>query len=115
MMYDLQIGAIFYSRLLKKNFAIEIIPKGEQDWKNTRKPMGWHLKICKQCTADEEMKGLLRSFHNHRLQLRRWPSARVTTTARILATIVKYLEENIPCSYKIESSISPFSSGEISP
>ena len=27
MMYDLQIGAIFYSRLLKKNFAVEIIPK----------------------------------------------------------------------------------------
>ena len=27
MMYDLQIVAIFYSRLLKKNFAVEIIPK----------------------------------------------------------------------------------------
>ena len=56
---------------LKKNFAIEIIPKEEQGWKNIRKPMGWHLKICKQCTADEEMKGLLRSLHNHRLHLRR--------------------------------------------
>ena len=27
MMYDLQIVAILYSRLLKKNFAVEIIPK----------------------------------------------------------------------------------------
>ena len=27
MMYDLEIVAIFYSRLLKKNFAVEIIPK----------------------------------------------------------------------------------------
>ena len=27
MMYDLQIVAIFYSRLVKKNFAVEIIPK----------------------------------------------------------------------------------------
>ena len=27
MMYDLQIVAIFYSRLFKKNFAVEIIPK----------------------------------------------------------------------------------------
>ena len=27
MMYDLQIVANFYSRLLKKNFAVEIIPK----------------------------------------------------------------------------------------
>ena len=33
MMYDLQIGAIFYSRLLKKNVAVEIIPKEEQGWK----------------------------------------------------------------------------------
>ena len=37
MMYDLQIGAIFYSRLLKKNFAVEIIPKEEQGWKSIRK------------------------------------------------------------------------------
>ena len=29
-MYDLQIGAIFYSRLLKKNVAVEIIPKGDK-------------------------------------------------------------------------------------
>ena len=27
MMHDLQIVAIFYSRLFKKNFAVEIIPK----------------------------------------------------------------------------------------
>ena len=27
MMYDLQIDPIFYSRLLKKNFSVEIIPK----------------------------------------------------------------------------------------
>ena len=73
MMYDLQIGAIFYSRLLKKNVAVEIIPKEEQGWKNTRKPVGWHLKICKQCTANVEMKGLLRSLHNHRLHLWRSP------------------------------------------
>ena len=37
MMYDLYIGAIFCSRLLKKNFAIEIIPKEEQGWKSIRK------------------------------------------------------------------------------
>ena len=30
MMYDLLIGAIFYSRLLKENFAVEIIPKEEE-------------------------------------------------------------------------------------
>ena len=36
MMYDLQIGAIFYSRLLK-NFAVKIIPKEEQGWKSIRK------------------------------------------------------------------------------
>ena len=41
------------------------------------------------------MKDLLRSLHNHRLHLRRSPSARVTTTARILATMSKYFEENI--------------------
>ena len=41
------------------------------------------------------MKGLLRSLHNHRLHLRWSPSAPVTTTTRILATIVKYFEENI--------------------
>ena len=36
-MYDLEIGTIFYSRLLKKNFAVEIIPKEEQGWKSIRK------------------------------------------------------------------------------
>ena len=58
---------------------------------------GWHLKICKQCTADYEMKGLLRPLRNHRLHLRRSPSSRVTTTVRILTTVVKYFEENILC------------------
>ena len=36
-MYDLQIGAIFYSRLLKKNVAVKIIPTEEQGWKSIRK------------------------------------------------------------------------------
>ena len=36
-------------------------------------PIACGLTFCKQCKADEEMKGLLRSLHNHRFHLRRSP------------------------------------------
>ena len=50
MMYDLKISAIFYTRLLKKNFAVEIIPKEEQGWKSIRKRADNWRSV--QCTAD---------------------------------------------------------------
>ena len=41
MMHDLQIVAIFYSRLLKKNeLRRRNYPKEEHGWKNIRKPVG---------------------------------------------------------------------------
>ena len=95
MMCDLQIGAIFYSRLWKKNFAVEIIPKEEQGRKNIRKPVGWHLKICKQCTANVEMKAYCDPCTTTVFISDDRQSERVTTTAPILPTIVKYFEENI--------------------
>ena len=92
MMYDLQIGAIFYSRLLKKNVAVEIIPKEEQGWKkradiwrsaNSVQQIRKWRAYCDPCTTTV--------FISDDRQ-----SERVTTTAPILATIVKYFEENIP-------------------
>ena len=92
MMYDLQIGAIFYSRLLKKNVAVEIIPKEEQGWKkradiwrsaNSVQQIRKWRAYCDPCTTTV--------FISDDRQ-----SERVTTTAPILPTIVKYFEENIP-------------------
>ena len=95
------IGAIFYSRLLKKNLTVEIIPKEEQGWKTIRKWADiwrsansvqqitkWRA-YCKSCTTTV-------FISNDR------ESARLTTTARILATIVKYFEKNIHWTWGVK-------------
>ena len=90
------IGAIFYRRLLKKNFAVEIIPKEQACLKRNKvenvSGSGLAFKDLQTVgTADQEMKGLSPSLHNHLLHLRWSPSA------LILSRMVKYFEENIQC------------------
>ena len=74
--------SIFYSRLLKKNFAVEIISKKEQGWKSIRK---W-TDIWRSANSIEDIRKW-RAYCdtcNHCLHLQWSPLARVTTTAQIL-------------------------------
>ena len=73
----------FKEKLLRRNY-----PREEKGWKKIRKPVGWHSANTVQ-------------------QMRKWRAycdpctatvfRVVTTTARILATIGKYFEENMQC------------------
>ena len=57
----------------------------------------WRNKHCKPLAETRIEIRRINLEISHRLHLRRSPSSRVTTTVRILATIVKYFEENILC------------------
>ena len=92
-MYDLQIGAIFYSRLLK-NFAVKIISKEEQGWKSIRK---WAVHALQTVYRRLGNEGLIAILPQPLSSSPMIAILRVTTTVRILATTVKCFEENIRC------------------
>ena len=84
-------------------------------WKTDIVPPVWRNKHCKPLAGTRIEIRRINLEISHRLHLRRSPSSRVTTTVRILATIVKNCEKTSWVWYKIESAISSFSTGEISP